>query len=162
MHPVLLFLPPILFCFFTTFSTHTCMLCRSFYVDDSVFLYENKEDLEKAATTILHHFKKFGLTMHAGDQKTKSKSEAMFFPTSIKDAIKQRKKKPPPAISAFLMRNASTSQNNLNILDHSSPWNATKMQRLPPVSIKPNQLWEFSAISSTAEMSTSKPSTTYM
>jgi hypothetical protein len=74
----------------------------------------------------------------------------------------KEKKKPPPATSTFLMRNASTSQNNLSILDHSSPWNSMKMQKLPPASIKPNQLWDFSAISSTAEMSTSKPSTIYV
>jgi hypothetical protein len=70
---------------------------KSFYVDDSAFLYENKEDLEVAAKTILDHFKKFGLTMHVGDQKSKSKSEAMFFPTSIKETIKQRKEKTTPS-----------------------------------------------------------------
>jgi hypothetical protein len=70
---------------------------KSFYVDDSVFLYENKEYLEKAAMTILDHFKKFGLMMPVGDQKSNSKSEATFFPTSIKDAIKQRKGKITPS-----------------------------------------------------------------
>jgi hypothetical protein len=50
--------------------------------------------------------------MQVGDQKSKSKPEAMFFPSSIKDAIKHRKEKSPPAISTFLIKNASTSQNN--------------------------------------------------
>jgi hypothetical protein len=45
---------------------------KSFYVGDSIFLYENKEDLEKVATIILDHFKKFGLMMPVGDQKIKS------------------------------------------------------------------------------------------
>ncbi len=35
--------------------------------------------------------------MHVGDQKSKSKPEAMFFPSSIKDAIKQRKEKINPS-----------------------------------------------------------------
>ena len=34
--------------------------------------------------------------MHVGDQKSKSKSESTYFPTSIKDAIKQQKEKDIP------------------------------------------------------------------
>jgi hypothetical protein len=66
-------------------------------VDDSVFLYKNKENLTKAASIILDQFKKFGLTVHVGDQKNKSKTEAMFFPTSVKDANKQRKERTAPS-----------------------------------------------------------------
>jgi hypothetical protein len=40
---------------------------KSLYVNDSVFLYDDEKDLEKAAETILKHFKRFGLTMHVGD-----------------------------------------------------------------------------------------------
>jgi len=49
------------------------------------------------AKPILDHFKKFGLTIHVGDQKGKTKSEAMYFPTFIKDSIKQRKDKDMPS-----------------------------------------------------------------
>jgi hypothetical protein len=35
--------------------------------------------------------------MHVGDQKSKSKSEARYSPTSIKDSIKQQKEKDTPS-----------------------------------------------------------------
>jgi hypothetical protein len=41
-----------------------------FYVDDSVFLHDNKKDVQKAAETILEHFKRFGRTMHVGNHMT--------------------------------------------------------------------------------------------
>jgi hypothetical protein len=40
---------------------------------------------------------KFGLTMHVGDQRNKSKTEGMFFPKSFKDANKQRKERTTPS-----------------------------------------------------------------
>ena len=56
---------------------------KSFYVDDAVFIFLPSEDIEKGRKLIQSHFKKFGLTVHAGNKtkkNDKSKTEAMFFP----------------------------------------------------------------------------------
>mmetsp|Transcript_22629 Transcript_22629/g.32396 ORF Transcript_22629/g.32396 Transcript_22629/m.32396 type:complete len:650 (+) Transcript_22629:1533-3482(+) len=58
----------------------------SFYVDDSFFLFQTKQQLEQAIIDLDHHFTRFGLIMHLGTPKTKSKSEAMYFSPSLKQA----------------------------------------------------------------------------
>ena len=58
----------------------------SFYVDDSFFVFETRQELLQAITELDKHFARFGLIMHLGSETTKSKSEAMFFPTSLKQA----------------------------------------------------------------------------
>ena len=58
----------------------------SFYVDDSFFLFQSKEQLHQAIIELDKHFARFGLIMHLGSSKIKSKSEAMFFPASLKQA----------------------------------------------------------------------------
>ena len=58
----------------------------SFYVDDSFFLFQTKQQLEQAIIELDKHFARFGLIMHLGSPNTKSKSEAMFFPSSLKQA----------------------------------------------------------------------------
>jgi len=57
-----------------------------FFVDDSVFITDNLEDLESLAPNLIQHFKWLGLQIHVGTHKTKSKTEAMFFPASLKEA----------------------------------------------------------------------------
>jgi hypothetical protein len=58
----------------------------SLYVDDSFFCFQNREDLLKATIDLNTHFARFGLTMHLGSENTKSKSEAMYFPPTLKQA----------------------------------------------------------------------------
>lgn len=55
---------------------------KSYYVDDAAFLLLNRQDLEKASSLITTHFRRFGLTVHCGDRRTKepSKTEAMHIP----------------------------------------------------------------------------------
>ena len=38
------------------------------YVDDAAFILLNREDAVKAATLIVRHFRKFGLTIHVGNR----------------------------------------------------------------------------------------------
>jgi len=57
----------------------------SFYIDDS-FLFQSKEHLHQAIIELDKRFARFSLIMHLGSSKTKSKPEAMFFPTSLKQA----------------------------------------------------------------------------
>jgi Reverse transcriptase (RNA-dependent DNA polymerase) len=54
----------------------------SYYVDDAAFLFLNRKDIEKASPMIVHHFSRFGLTVHYGDKRNdeKSKTEAMYIP----------------------------------------------------------------------------------
>ena len=55
---------------------------KSFYVDDAAFIFLSRDDIERGGKLIQSHFRKFGLTVHAGDKtkKDKSKTEAMFIP----------------------------------------------------------------------------------
>ena len=52
----------------------------SYYVDDAAFILMNREDAEKAATLIVRHFRKFGLTIHVGNrvEGSPSKTEALY------------------------------------------------------------------------------------
>ena len=58
----------------------------SFYVDDSFFVFETIQELRQAIIELNQHFSRFGLIMHLGSETSKSKSEAMFFPNSLKQA----------------------------------------------------------------------------
>ena len=58
----------------------------SFYVDDSFFLFNSRSELHQAIIELDKHFSRFGLIMHLGSNTVKSKSEAMFFPASLKQA----------------------------------------------------------------------------
>ena len=56
---------------------------KCFYVDDAAFVFLSRDDIERGGKLIQSHFKKFGLTVHAGNKtkkNDKSKTEAMFFP----------------------------------------------------------------------------------
>jgi hypothetical protein len=57
-----------------------------FFVDDSVFLTESREEIELLTPTLINHFKHLGMQMHVGRGNVKSKTEAMFFPDSLKKA----------------------------------------------------------------------------
>ena len=56
----------------------------SFYVDDSFFLFQTKSQLEEAVIELERQFARFGLIMHLGTPNVRSKSEAMYFPASLK------------------------------------------------------------------------------
>ena len=59
---------------------------KSMFADDTAYLLSSREEVEKLSCAIFHHMRRFGLLMHAGSldengtHKTKSKTEAMFFP----------------------------------------------------------------------------------
>ncbi len=61
-------------------------LQTSFYVDDSFFVFQSRDELCNAISKLDKHFSRFGLTMHLGSDTAKSKSEVMFFPASLKQA----------------------------------------------------------------------------
>jgi hypothetical protein len=54
---------------------------KSYYVDDTAFLFLCRSDLDRAAKLIVSHFRRFGLTIHTGSRSAKesSKTEAMRF-----------------------------------------------------------------------------------
>jgi len=54
--------------------------------------------MEKAAQTIHDHFKRFGLQMHVGSKETNSKTEAMYFPSSLKEATENTENKTLPEV----------------------------------------------------------------
>ena len=58
----------------------------SLYVDDSFFCFQTRQELHQATIELNAHFAHFGLIMHVGSNASKSKSEAMFFPASLKQA----------------------------------------------------------------------------
>ena len=55
---------------------------KTYYVDNAPYLFLNQQDIESASRLITKLFKWFGLTVHAGNknEKTTSKTEAMYFP----------------------------------------------------------------------------------
>jgi hypothetical protein len=55
---------------------------KSYYVDDTAYLFLSRKDIEDASKLIKSHFTRFGLTVHCGDRRNdgSSKTEAMFFP----------------------------------------------------------------------------------
>jgi hypothetical protein len=55
----------------------------SLYVDDSSFIFETKEDMQKGASILYHHMKRFGLLMHIGKDGSKSKMEALYIPPGM-------------------------------------------------------------------------------
>jgi exonuclease III len=55
------------------------------YVDDGAFFFTTKEALQGGSEIIKEHFETFGLKMHFGQNGGESKTEAMFFPASLKD-----------------------------------------------------------------------------
>jgi hypothetical protein len=53
---------------------------NALYVDDSMFLFNTRNELDKAPSKRQKHFTHFGLIMHVRDSKPKSKSENIYFP----------------------------------------------------------------------------------
>ena len=61
---------------------------KSFYVDDAAFIFLSREDMERGGKLIQSHFRRFGLTVHAGNKtkkNDKSKTEAVFIPGAGKN-----------------------------------------------------------------------------
>jgi hypothetical protein len=61
----------------------------SFYVDDSFFIFNNRHELHNALILLNKHCASFGLLMHVGSSTTKSKTECMFFLSTLNLAISQ-------------------------------------------------------------------------
>jgi hypothetical protein len=59
----------------------------SFYIDDSFFCFQSRLELHQATIELNNHFAHFGLIMHIRSNTSKSKSKAIFFPASLKQAI---------------------------------------------------------------------------
>ena len=51
------------------------------YVDDGAFVFTNRPDTALGCQIALDTMDQFGLTIHVGQNQTKPKSEAVFFPT---------------------------------------------------------------------------------
>jgi hypothetical protein len=58
-------------------------LNKTFYINDSFFLFDSYPDIEKATPDIFKHFTRFGLIMHTGNERTRSKTVAMSFPSTL-------------------------------------------------------------------------------
>ena len=52
----------------------------SLYLDDKTKLADSRENLQKSLLLIFSLFKQFGLICHVGQNGSKSKTEAMYFP----------------------------------------------------------------------------------
>jgi hypothetical protein len=57
-----------------------------FFADDSVFISDNRTELETLTPILVQHFQRLGMQMHVGENNTKSKTKAMNFPNSLKKA----------------------------------------------------------------------------
>jgi hypothetical protein len=82
---------------------------NSFFVDGSFFLFQNLQELQNAIEQLNSHFARFGLIMYLGNEKTKSKSECMFFPASLMEAKEQIQGKMIPEDITLPDKKGSTS-----------------------------------------------------
>jgi hypothetical protein len=64
-----------------------------FFVDDSVFIADSREDLETLTPILVQHFQCLGMQTHISSNNTRSKTEAMYFPNSMKEAKELTTKK---------------------------------------------------------------------
>ena len=55
-------------------------ILKCLYVDDGIFPFGTREDLQRGTELIFHHFTRFGLEMHIGRGALESKTECVFFP----------------------------------------------------------------------------------
>ncbi len=55
-------------------------ILQCLYVDDGVFLFGTREDLQRGMELIYYHFTQFGMEMHIGRGNSESKTEGVFFP----------------------------------------------------------------------------------
>ena len=55
-------------------------------MDDGAFAFPTRQDLENSAQQIYEHLAKFGLQMHIGSNDSKSKTEAIYIPSSLEKA----------------------------------------------------------------------------
>lgn len=53
---------------------------NTLYIEDSMFLFDTRSELEEAANKLQKQFVHFGLIRHVGNLMTKSQTEAMYFP----------------------------------------------------------------------------------
>ena len=56
---------------------------HNLFADDCAIMFESREHLIEGTDIIYAHLKKFGLTMHCGRNGAKSKTEAMYVPSSM-------------------------------------------------------------------------------
>jgi hypothetical protein len=101
----------------TTARGKTFEFRNALYVDDSMFLFNTRKELEEAASKLQKHFACFGLIMHVGNSTTKSKSEAMYFPPSLSEAEELERKKSHPKKSYY-----PTTMKELSLPHVSNTW----------------------------------------
>jgi hypothetical protein len=63
---------------------------------DSFFLFDSYPDIEKATPDIFKHFTRFGLIMHTGNERRRSKTVAMSFPSTLNQAKQEAKEEMIP------------------------------------------------------------------
>jgi hypothetical protein len=61
-------------------------------MDDSFFIFTNKQEPHSALVQLNKHFTRFSLTMHVGSPTTKSQTKCMFFRATLSLAISQVEK----------------------------------------------------------------------
>ena len=59
------------------------VLLRFFYIDDRAMPYTTRTDMIRGTKISIDIFSKFGLTVHVGTKEKKSKTESVFFPSTI-------------------------------------------------------------------------------
>jgi hypothetical protein len=69
----------------TNSSGKTFEIPHLLYVDDGVFVFEDRLEIEKGTQRIYDTFNMIGFQMHVGNDNNKSKSEAMFISRSMKE-----------------------------------------------------------------------------
>ena len=58
-------------------------LFASLFAGDFAIFFETREDMVTGTSYLFSHLRKFGLKMHVGSGTTASKTEAMYYPTSM-------------------------------------------------------------------------------
>jgi hypothetical protein len=106
-------------------------ILKCLYVDDGIFPFGTREDLQRGTELIFHHFTRFGLEMHIGRGALESKTECVFFP--------------PPQffqrLGAWRRPTSQPAQSNERSGGHNehTPWHALWRNMLPGTRYPPYQ-----------------------
>jgi hypothetical protein len=73
---------------------------QSLFVDDGVFLFNNRQDLEWGTQALYNTFDRFGLDMHIGRNGKESKTEIVYFPPTLSNYLPVDKSPVPVADGA--------------------------------------------------------------
>jgi len=95
-------------------GTESFNVSNILFINDTAIICEMRNDIEIITQSILNHLTRFGQQMHMGIKQSKSKLEAIYYPTSITEAHM--------TTNVPLPIQLNNSQNNIQYMESLSTW----------------------------------------